>query len=367
MTTNEITETLTEIRDAVVVPPVDQVAFQRLVVRERRRRTTGRVLLASAAASSLAAGVGLAVQLDAPDEASPMGTPEQVTSGDRADDASRSRTCVTAPAGSATPMALSVDAGERLEEVLGLTEQGVVGSATTASWWCFRCAATADRPRPPLIDGHPSSAPGCRRTGGPSVGSTSTTWCTCASSAPTRTTGRVRLASRSSSCWPWTGTTGSRATRTCWPCATSTGLVRRGAGGRRLGRRARGSTLAVGGREGVEIFSAVDGSPSWPGGIGGSKGALSPDGSAYAAGYPQEHVDSGASQILEVIRTSDGSTETITGVDYDGVLDISWTGTNFLALITIDGKESVLECSAEALACEERILPTDDTLQLPSS
>lgn len=53
MTTNEITATLTGIRDALEVPPVDQVAFQRLVVRERRRRTTGRVVVGAVAAAAV--------------------------------------------------------------------------------------------------------------------------------------------------------------------------------------------------------------------------------------------------------------------------------------------------------------------------
>lgn len=53
MTTNEITTTLTEIRDAVEVPPVDQVGFQRLVVREQRRRTTGRVVVGAVAAAAV--------------------------------------------------------------------------------------------------------------------------------------------------------------------------------------------------------------------------------------------------------------------------------------------------------------------------
>jgi hypothetical protein len=55
MTTNEITETLTEIRNAVEAPPVDQVAFQQLVGRERRRRATGRVVMGVVAVAAVAA------------------------------------------------------------------------------------------------------------------------------------------------------------------------------------------------------------------------------------------------------------------------------------------------------------------------
>ncbi len=128
-----------------------------------------------------------------------------------------------------------------------------------------------------------------------------------------------------------------------------------------------GPTLAVGGLEGVEFFSSADGSPIYPGGIGGGAGALSPDGTQYAAGYSQDVVEQGVFQVLEVIDAEDGSMEAISRVDYDGVLDVSWTGTNFLALITYDGEYSVLECSAEALACAELVQPTATPLRLPSS
>lgn len=59
MTTTEIRETLHEVREAVEVPPVDRVAFQRRVRVERRRRTTGRVAVAGVAAAAVVAGVAL--------------------------------------------------------------------------------------------------------------------------------------------------------------------------------------------------------------------------------------------------------------------------------------------------------------------
>ncbi|HEU5039100.1 MAG TPA: hypothetical protein VFT70_18985 [Nocardioides sp.] len=61
MTTTEIRAALTEVRAAVEVPPVDDVAFRARVRTERRRQRGGRVLTASAAAVVLAAGaVGVA-------------------------------------------------------------------------------------------------------------------------------------------------------------------------------------------------------------------------------------------------------------------------------------------------------------------
>jgi hypothetical protein len=56
MTTVEIRAALTEVRDAVEVPPVDEVAFRARVRAERRRQRGGRVLVAAAAAVVLAAG-----------------------------------------------------------------------------------------------------------------------------------------------------------------------------------------------------------------------------------------------------------------------------------------------------------------------
>lgn len=59
MTRTDITTALSEVRDAVEAPPVDRVAFQARVRAERRRRTTGRAgtALAGVAAVSLVAAM----------------------------------------------------------------------------------------------------------------------------------------------------------------------------------------------------------------------------------------------------------------------------------------------------------------------
>ena len=76
MSATEIRETLTEVRDAVAVPPVDRLAFARRVRAERRRRTAGRVLVAGAAASVVAVGASLwAVQSRDPQVLSPSRPP----------------------------------------------------------------------------------------------------------------------------------------------------------------------------------------------------------------------------------------------------------------------------------------------------
>ncbi len=366
MTTNEITETLTEVRDAVVVPPVDELAFQRLVVRERRRRTTGRVLVASAAAVVLAAGVGLAVQLDAPDAAPSVGTPEQ----DRAvyEPMSepipylRSRELqVLLPDGS------SVDAGVRAQEVLGLTDGGVVTFTFNSGLVVFplRTDGTIGQGKA-LTDGTVQRAwlSKDRKTIG---------WVDLGNVVHLRQLGAEqdswsgRLSSPQQELFAVDGDHWVEGDRDRLALRyVDVALDVKPVDGVSVVELA-GQTLAVGGLEGVEFFSAVDGSPTYPGGIGGSHGALSPDGSRYAAGYPAHHVEHGASQILEVIDTSNGSMKAITGIDYDGVLDVSWTGDNFLALIIDEGKYSVVECSAEALACDELIEPTTAPLQLPSS
>jgi len=61
MSATEVRETLMAVRDAAVVPTVDQVAFARRVRAERRRRTAARVAVATAVAASVAtvAGVGV--------------------------------------------------------------------------------------------------------------------------------------------------------------------------------------------------------------------------------------------------------------------------------------------------------------------
>lgn len=365
MTTNEITEALTEVRDAIVVPPVDELAFQRLVVREGRRRTTGRVLVASAAAVVLAAGVGLAVQLDAPDEAAPMGTPEKPRAAFDP---------MTQPVPFLQdrvlqlrmPDGTTVDTGERLEEVLGLTEHGLVTVDNDSGLVLFPVRAHGTGPATEITDEPVQRA--WLSKDGLRIG-----WVGIDNVLHLRELGTDHDY--------WTGELLSQQTQ----LMALDGLHWIEDEGDRLSLRypdvsyeihpvvdpvgveLAGGTLAVQSREGVEVFSALNGTESWPGGVGGGEGALSPDGRLYAAGYPQDSVESGASQIFELIDTADGSMETITLVDYDGVIDLSWTGTNFLALITLDGKNSVLECSAEALACEELIEPTTAVLQLPSS
>ncbi|MFC4787041.1 hypothetical protein ACT8ZV_21375 [Nocardioides sp. MAHUQ-72] len=63
MTSTEIRDALTEVRDAVEVPPVDEVAFRARVRAERRRHVGGRALLAGAAAAVLAVGAVGATRL----------------------------------------------------------------------------------------------------------------------------------------------------------------------------------------------------------------------------------------------------------------------------------------------------------------
>ncbi len=366
MTTNGITETLTEIRDAVEVPTVDQVAFQRLVVRERRRRTTGRVLLASAAVVALTAGVGLAVQLDNRNDTAPAGQPEQsraafVPMKEPIPYLRDHMLQIRLPDGT------TADTGEQLEEILGLTGQGVIAVGKDSELLLLPLRDDGQTgPVTPLIEGpvdrawlskdrttiawtDPADVVHVRE-----LGADEDYW-----SGPISSPERELLAVDGDH---WVEGDQDRLALRYVDVALDVQPV----DGVSVVELA-GSTLAVGGPEGVEMFSAVDGSPTWPGGVGGGEGALSPDGSAYAAGYVQSSVEQGASQIFEVIDAGDGTSEAITLVDYDGVLDLSWTGTNFLALVTHNGKNSVLECSAEALACEELIRPTTDPLLLPAS
>ncbi len=59
MSITEIRTALHVVHDAVEVPPVDRLEFQRRVRSARRRRTTGRVLAGTAAAVAVATGVAL--------------------------------------------------------------------------------------------------------------------------------------------------------------------------------------------------------------------------------------------------------------------------------------------------------------------
>lgn len=123
MTDTEIREALTEVRDAVVVPPVDRLAFERRVRAERHRRTTGRTLGASAAAAVVVAGAALwAVQSRGPEapDPTPAAVDPTLTSPQLAVVAVEGQLVAIDPTGTG-----SHAPGIVIEQVLGRTRDGV--------------------------------------------------------------------------------------------------------------------------------------------------------------------------------------------------------------------------------------------------
>ena len=131
-----------------------------------------------------------------------------------------------------------------------------------------------------------------------------------------------------------------------------------------------GTVLAVQGARGRRDLRRHRRVARVTGGTGGAVGALAPDGSAYVTGTTDADVDRGTPPGLELLDAEDGSVRAVGGPGLDAgldwVLDVSWTGPTFWALVTRDAGEALLECSAETATCEERVAGAGG-LALPTS
>jgi hypothetical protein len=79
MSTTEIREALTEVRDAVDVPVVDRLAFERRVRAQRRRRTAGRVLVVGTVAAGVAVAAAVSGGVGGPDRGRDSGPAHEST------------------------------------------------------------------------------------------------------------------------------------------------------------------------------------------------------------------------------------------------------------------------------------------------
>ena len=369
MTSHDLAQTLSAVHDAVPVPPVDEVAFRARVREARRRRTATRTLTAAAAVAAIATGVGLVAPWSGTDPSADPAGPAGV-------DRSADPAAVPAEAfayvldGSVVTLTASgetVDTGIEAEEVLGVDDDQVVAIADESRVLVFPVdadgqlgpgRAVVDEPvqRAVLSKDH-------RRIAWVGLDDT------------------LRL-----------GDLGSSAVDITMPLlAEQTGLVAVDGNhwiedeGDRLSLRypnqsfevvpvanpdsaeLAGPVLAVQGAEGVELFDATDGSPRVTGGTGGAVGALAPDGSTYVTGTTDADVDRGMTPGLELLDAEDGSVRTVQGPDFAFVLDVSWTGSTFWALVSRSAGEALLECSAQTATCEVRVTVSPDAISLPSS
>ena len=373
MTDHDLTSTLTAVRDAVPVPPIDELAFRARVREARRRRTAVRAVTAAAAVAAVGAGLGLLAPWSgtgpSTDPAGPAGVdrsadPAAVEPGGPFAFLQAGTVMTLGPSGR------PVDTGIEAEEVLGVDADRIVVVGDESRVLVFAVGADGELgPGRAVVDEPVQRAvlsKDHRRIAWIDLDDT------------------LHVADLDS----------PRADVSVPLLAAQTRLVAVDGDhwvedeGDRLSLRypeqsfevvpvsdpdfaeLAGPVLAVQGAEGVEVFDATDGSPRVTGGTGGAVGALAPDGSAYVTGTTDADVDRGTPPGLELLDAEDGSVRTVGGPGLDAgldwVLDLSWTGPTFWALVTRDGGEALLECSAETATCEERVA-SEGGLALPTS
>ncbi len=372
MTSHDLAQTLSAVHDAVPVPPVDEVAFRARVREARRRRTATRTLTAAAAVAAIATGVGLVAPWSG---TGPSADPAGPAGVDRSADPA----AVPAEAfayvldGSVVTLTASgetVDTGIEAEEVLGVDAEQVVVIADESQVLSFPFGAGGELgPGRPVLDGPVQRA-------ALSKDHQRIAWVDLddvlhLADLPDRGAARAdesvpllaeqtRLVAVDGN--HWIEDEGDRLSLR-YPNQSFEVVPVTDPDSAELA----GPVLAVQGAEGVELFDATDGSPRVTGVTGGAVGALAPDGSTYVTGTTDADVDRGVAPGLELLDAEDGSVRTVQGPDFAFVLDVSWTGSTFWALVSRSAGEALLECSAQTATCEARVTVTPDAISLPSS
>lgn len=351
--TTRITNTLHETAEAVEVPAIDQVAFQQRVRAARRRRTAVRATVAVAASVALAAGVGVVGQWRASDEPGFAGNPK----GQRAS---------FEPMRTLVPFLLNgnlmvlppdgkpVSADVETEEILGQVADGVLVVADESRVLRVPLAAdgSVDGPAEPVIGDDPVQQAVLSKDGS-TIG-----WIDLDDRLHLRRlaepgefhteqlTPSARLVSVAADSWLILPGPKLRL-------ATTEGGVELDAPTYPTGGEVAGRSVAAEGFDGVEFFEAPSGEPILTGGVGGTEGALSPDGLTYVAAASQDEVEAGSSPDLTLYDARTGKRQET--LEPDGLrytTQVTWTGSNFL-LVGGDGKaERIYECSAAAKACQ---------------
>ncbi len=369
MTSHDLAQTLAAVHDAVPVPPIDDLAFRTRVREARRRRTAVRAVTAVATVAAVGAGVGLLAPW-------PGSGPSTDPAGPAGVDRSADPAAVPAEAfayvldGSVVTLGASgetVDTGIEAEEVLGVDADQVVAVADESRVLVFPFGADGELgPGRPVVDEPVQRAvlsKDHRRIAWVGLDDTLHV----ADLGSPRADVSVPLLAEQTRLIAvdgdhWVEDEGDRLSLR-YPEQSFEVLPQSDPDSAELA----GPVLAVQGAQGVELFDATDGSPRVTGGTGGTVGALAPDGSTYVTGTTDADVDRGTAPGLELLDAEDGSVRTVQGPDFAFVLDVSWTGSTFWALVSRDAGEALLECSAQSATCEARVTVTPGALTLPSS
>jgi hypothetical protein len=362
--TTEIRDALTAVREAVDVPPVDDLRFRELVRSERRRRTGSRVL-AGLAAATVAGAVGTLVVSGADDDrgADVAETPGQAVSTASVPVAIDGHLALVTADGSVRRSEV------RVEDVVGTTAQGVVVVGRDSHVRLVPVHGSDERAtfgEPRDLVGAPVQSAHLDKQGlflG-FVDRDDTLHLREMGAETDYETGLVEASDRV------LAIDGGR-----WLTESeSEGLVLHDHGSSTQVGTAfpadtaelAGQTLAVGTSDGAEVFEASDGSPRFGGSLGGEVSSLAPGGDVVATATGVQQVDLGMSVAVWLIDAFSGEEVPLAGYDGGAARDIAWVDDDELAVLAGVGEDELWVCSAAARRCELRLRGTVNALRLPT-
>jgi hypothetical protein len=373
MTSTEIRETLTEIAHAVEVPGVDEVAFRSRVRSEQRRRTAGRMLVAGVAAAAVVSATAMAT----------LEFGEGSHDGSRVADSGPSEPGIRP----APQQPVAVALRGKLE-VIGLTDGATFGSDVRVQEILAQTAlgvvVVDDESRVLLVPvardgqlGRPRSVIGDEPVQRARVAKNGLTiaWVDLEDGFHLRELGADtdtftgELLSSGSLLLAVDGTR--------WVEELDDRLVVRDPKGTHevvsdfpgMDAELAGQTLAVHTDDGAEFFESWDATPRL-GSLGGSTGALSPEGGRYVAAPDQQQLDQGASRQLSLIDTFAGTTQALPGFGQGTVLDLVWENDDRVLVLTTSPTRPdtrvLWDCSTSRLECTQRFDDPSGTLEVLS-
>jgi hypothetical protein len=362
MTSTEIRETLTEVGHAVEVPPVDAVTFQARVRGERRRRTAGRAALATVAAASFVVAAAAVVDL--------VGRPDspQVTSTPSADRLPRHLVGFVVDG----HLVVSGPDGQHVTDVPARNVLGIArGQVLLADGTGALVAVPVDASGVPgapvrLLEGEVHQA-----------------WLDRTGDRLSATDAHDRLLGKDLDADGWTQLRGSgpsvvAAGEGSWVESDRDGLTLRTDGvahplvtghGGVYGTQIAGRTVMVQSGSGVQFYE-LSGERRF-GNLGGSLGALSPDGTAYAAVADAPERANGMNPAVFVMDTTSGDERPVTGIPADQAGDgvVEWSAGDTFVVVTralTSTERTLWECSVATGACLATYVDDTGTLQLTS-
>ncbi|GAA3816745.1 hypothetical protein [Nocardioides panacisoli] len=363
MTGTDLRTTFDAVAQAVPVPPMDRLGFERRVRARRVRRAGGTALVAAAAVAVLAGGAAV-VTGDHPGDRDGATVTDSVPDGP----ASARQTVAVTVRGHLvvlTPDGAAHDSGVRVEEVVALTDEGAVAITTESHLVLIpvRPDGVAGEPRP-LVAGavqrvavspdgsqaayvdledvaHVLEVATGREVGGP---------------VPLGPHDRLLSVDHGALL------IGIPTGLAVHDGATTEILAPE----EDIGGQMAGGVVSYQGYGGVWMFD-TDGTQR-TGELGAAIGGLSTDGASYATAPSQDQIDDQMSDDLEVLDTATGDRKVVRGFEGDAV-QIRWTSADRFLVAADDPRRPgrlLLDCSAAAGLCEQVYDDASATLTLPT-